>query len=81
MSKNSIAQKNSQRKQIIQYIQENGSATIRELFIFCNINSPSKRLSEMRQMGMIRTEVENKKNAKGETKRFCRYYLANGTDC
>ena len=67
--------KRIQRDKIIAYLQENGSATIRELFLFCNINSPSKRLSEMRRMGMIDTVRCTETNAAGETKRFCRYYL------
>lgn len=67
--------KRSQRAKILTYLQENGSATIRELFLFCNINSPSKRLSELRALGMIDTVNCKETNAAGETKRFCRYYL------
>lgn len=67
--------KRCQRAKIIAYLQENGSATIRELFLFCNINSPSKRLSELRALGLIDTVTCKEKNAAGETKRFCRYYL------
>ena len=43
----------TQQQKIVNYIKENGSATVRELFIYCNINSPTKRLSELRQLGMI----------------------------
>lgn len=67
--------KRCQRAKIIAYLQENGSATIRELFLFCNINSPSKRLSELRKLGMIDTVRCTTTNTAGETKRFCRYYL------
>lgn len=67
--------KRCQRAKILAYLQENGSATIRELFLFCNINSPSKRLSEMRKLGLIDTVKCKETNAAGETKRFCRYYL------
>ena len=67
--------KRIQRDKIIAYLQENGSATIRELFLYCNINSPSKRLSELRKLGMIDTVRCTGTNGAGETKRFCRYYL------
>ena len=50
--------KSNQRNKIIQYIRENGSATVRELFIYLNINSPTKRLSELRKLGLIRDEEE-----------------------
>ena len=61
----------TQNAKIVNYIRENGSATVRELFIYCNINSPTKRLSELRKMGMI-TEVACK-SASGVP--FKRYYL------
>lgn len=67
--------KMAQRDKIIQYLEKNGSATIRELFIFCDINSPSKRLSEMRELGLIDTVKCEKTNANGETIRFKRYFL------
>ena len=67
--------KSNQQKKIIDYIRENGSATIRELFIYCNVNSPSKRISELRQMGLITTEKCVRTKPDGENVRFCRYYL------
>ena len=70
-----VTQKDNQRKKILRYIDAHGSATVRELFIFCRINSPSKRLSEMRKLGWIDTVKCTEINADGETKRFCRYYL------
>ena len=70
----------TQQQRIVNYIRENGSATIRELFIYCNINSPSKRLSELRQLGMI-TEIRcEKENARGEKIRFKRYFLKGETN-
>lgn len=67
--------KQVQRDRILTYIRENGSATIRELFIYCNVNSPTKRLSELRKLGMIDTVKVTRTNADGETVRFSRYYL------
>lgn len=65
----------TQQQRIVNYIRENGSATIRELFIYCNVNSPSKRISELRQMGLITTEKCVRTKPDGENVRFCRYYL------
>ena len=73
--------KKAQRDKIIDYLEKNGSATIRELFIFCGINSPSKRLSEMRALGLIDTVKCEKTNADGETVRFSRYYLRKEPVC
>lgn len=67
--------KSNQRNRIIQYIRENGSATVRELFIYLNINSPTKRLSELRKLGLIRGEEERKLRQDGTVVRFKRYYL------
>lgn len=67
--------KSNQRNRIIQYIRENGSATVRELFIYLNINSPTKRLSELRKLGLIRDEEERKLRQDGTVVRFKRYYL------
>jgi len=61
----------TQRQRIVNYIRANGSATVRELFIACNINSPTKRLSELRKLGLI-TE-EPCKSANGTP--FKRYFL------
>ena len=60
----------TQQQKIVNYIKANGSATVRELFINCNINSPTKRLSELRQMGMITEE-----RCKSERGSFNRYFL------
>ena len=71
-------EKSNQRNKIIQYIRENGSATVRELFLYCNINSPTKRLSELRKAGLIREEWDTRINRSGEVKRFKRYFLTEG---
>ena len=43
--------KQTQRQKILQYCKEHGSVTIREAFEVLHINSPSKRISEMRLGG------------------------------
>ena len=75
MSITQMDTKSNQRNKIIQYIRENGSATVRELFIYLNINSPTKRLSELRKLGLIRDEEERKLRQDGTVVRFKRYYL------
>jgi Mn-dependent DtxR family transcriptional regulator len=67
--------KSNQRNKIVQYIRENGSATVRELFIYLNINSPTKRLSELRKLGLIRDEEERKLRQDGTVVRFKLYFL------
>lgn len=51
-----VAQKETEIKQedkAIRYMKENGSATVRELFIYCNINSPTKVISNLHRLGVI----------------------------
>ncbi len=71
--------KSNQRNRILAYLEENGSATNREIFLYLNINSPTKRLSELRQMGLIDSETCTRTNADGETVRFSRYFLREAT--
>ena len=63
-----MAKKINQRGKILLYLAQHPGATVREIFIDCNINSPTKRLSELRQDGMIET-------VKYEDENFKRYYL------
>lgn len=68
--------KATQRAKILDYCAENGSITIREAFEKLHINSPSKRISEMRLSGNydIRQEDETRIRS-GETVRYKRYYI------
>lgn len=70
--------KATQKQKILQYLEENGSATVRELFIYCNINSPTKRLSELMQMGLVYSVRREKTNADGTKVHFNVYYLTKG---
>ena len=67
--------KMTQHEKIIKYLKENGKASVRELFIYCNINSPTKRLSELSWMGIVDSEVVIRVNASGQKKRFKAYFL------
>ena len=59
----------------IQYMKENGSATVRELCVYCDINSPTKVISNLHKLGLIEKENCKRTNQNGETKHFKRYYL------
>ena len=69
--------KATQRGLILKYCKEHGSITIREAFEKLNINSPSKRISELRLSGLYKVEAltEEKINGSGEKKRFKRYFI------
>ena len=69
--------KATQKAKILAYCIEHGSITIREAFTKLNINSPSKRISEMRLSGNydVQQVEETKINRSGETKRYMRYFI------
>ena len=69
--------KSTQRAKILAYCAEHGSITIREAFEKLHINSPSKRISEMRLSGNydIQQVTETRINRSGETKRYIRYFI------
>ena len=64
-----------QEQKVVAWIYENGSATVRDIFIYCNINSPRKVLSDLRAKDLIEDVWVTRTNADGETVRFKRYYL------
>lgn len=73
--------KATQRQKIIQYCAENGSITVREAFEKLNINSPTKRISELRAAGYdVRTSDEERTKECGETVKFRRYFISGGGD-
>lgn len=74
--------KASQRAKILAYCSEHGSITIREAFENLHINSPSKRISEMRLGGYyVQTQVETRVKDNGETVRYKRYFIREGGEC
>ena len=69
--------KATQRMKILSYCEEHGSITIREAFTKLNINSPGKRISEMRNSGKytVKSVNESKTDQDGKTTRWKRYFI------
>lgn len=68
--------KATQRGLILAYCKEHGSITIREAFEKLKINSPSKRISELRLSGDYDvSDITEEKISNGETKRYKRYFI------
>ena len=68
--------KATQKAKILAYCEKYGSITVREAFEKLNINSPTKRISELRAKGYTVTSfVESRVNYKGETVRYARYFI------
>lgn len=67
----------TQRGKILAYCKKHGSITIREAFEQLDINSPTKRISEMRNSPdyLVETIEETRVNNDGETKRYNRYFI------
>lgn len=73
--------KQTQRQKILQYCKEHGSVTIREAFEVLHINSPSKRISEMRQGGYrVEAITETRTNADGDEVKYKRYFITEWSD-
>ena len=67
----------TQRSKILAYCKEHGSITIREAFEKLHINSPSKRISEMRLGGYdVRSEDVVRIKDNGEVSRYKRYFIS-----
>ena len=69
--------KTTQRMKIIEYCKKHGSITIRDAFIKLNINSPSKRISEMRNSDeyVVHSIDESKTDEDGNITRWKRYFI------
>lgn len=68
--------KATQKGKILAYCAEHGSITIREAFEKLYINSPSKRISEMRNGGYDVQSIEEERiNKNGDTVRYKRYFI------
>ena len=72
--------KATQRGKILAYCAEHGSITMRDAFEKLHINSPSKRISEMRLSPdyVVESIDETRVNSEGETKRYKRYFIKRG---
>jgi hypothetical protein len=61
---------------ILAYCEQHGSITIREAFTKQNINSPSKRISELRNSGKYTVDsIEESQTKDGHTTRWKRYFI------
>lgn len=69
--------KATQRAKILAYCKKHGSITIREAFENLKINSPSKRISEMRHLPAydVRSIIEEKWTSNGDFVRYKRYFI------
>ncbi len=67
--------KATQRSKILAYFRDHGSMTVRECFEKLYINSPTKRISELRSMGYDIVGIEEVKESNGKTVRYRRYFL------
>ena len=69
--------KATQKLKILDYCAKHGSITIREAFTKLNINSPSKRISKIRNSGLYTVDdVEESRTAEdGSTTRWKRYFI------
>ena len=64
-----------QSEQIIDYLCSNRYATVRDLVVKLNINSPTKRVSELIKAGYpIKKSWVRRTNKNGQTKRFIMYH-------
>lgn len=53
-----------------------GSITVRDAFEKLYINSPTKRISELRQSGFnVETMTETRRNALGDEVKYKRYFI------
>lgn len=62
----------TQAEKILNYCEKNGSITIREAFTVLGINSPSKRISELRKSGLFDI---TKERVITEDSHYDRYYI------
>ena len=46
-----MASKATQRDRILRYLEEHGTMTVRDAIFDLDINSPAKRVQELREMG------------------------------
>lgn len=63
--------KQSQRQRIVSFCKIHGSITNRDAMISLRINSPTKRISELKDRGYIIDWIWEK----GESSRYKRYYI------
>ena len=69
--------KATQKAKILAYCKEHGSITVRDMCVKLDINSPTKRISEMRHSDEydVQTQEETRVKASGEVVRYNRYFI------
>lgn len=69
--------KATQRMKILAYCEKHGSITVRDAFTKLNINSPTKRISEIRNSGVYSVDSvdESRTDEDGNTTRWKRYFI------
>ena len=71
-----MANSATQREKILDYCEKHGSITVREAFVELNINSPTKRISELRRAGYdVQQETQYSINDSSKKTKFVRYYI------
>lgn len=67
----------TQKTKILAYCEKHGSITVREAFTKLNINSPTKRISELKNSGKYSVDAveERKTDKNGNTTRWKRYFI------
>lgn len=70
----------TQNAKILAYLREHGTASVRELFINCGVNSPRKRISELVAAGAnIGWYWDESVDECGDKHRYKRYFLKDST--
>ncbi len=69
--------KATQKAKILAYCKAHGSITVRDMCVKLEINSPTKRISEMRHSPLydVKTTEETRVKDNGETVRYNRYFI------
>lgn len=68
--------KATQKGKILAYCDKYGSITVRDAVVVLGINSPTKRISEMRHGGYdVQTIEETRTKDNGEKVRYNRYFI------
>ena len=69
--------KATQKAKILNYCKEHGSITVRDMCVKLDINSPTKRISELRHSPLydVQSIEETKVKDSGETVRYNRYFI------
>ena len=70
---------NEQEKKVYDWLEETGGSTVREIFIYLNINSPTKVLSNLHKIGLIEKKDCTRVNSQGKRVHYRKYYLRGTT--